>query len=570
MLYQIKDGTVSAGGQTILSHVDFYIKEKEKIAVVGKNGAGKTTLLRLLAGELTPDRDDSRGSYGRSNDMVTGAATAGSDLDGTAKRTQRAKKKKPSGNPETGITMSRNITIDMLRQADKSNQDLTIEQILLESCPDKDTFSKERFDYEMEYDRLFTGFGFEKSDKTRLFRSFSGGEQTKISLIKLLLKKPDLLLLDEPTNHLDKRSREKLYDFITSCRITLLVVSHDRTLLNLLASIAELSVGGITLYGGNYDFYKEQKEQEQASMQEKLEAKEKELRRVRKTAREVAERKQKHESRGEKQSVRKGIPRIMMGGLKENAEKSASKLKEVHEDKMENLANELKQMRSSLPDLQGMKLDFSASGLHEGKILVTAKEINFGYAEAGDLWPSPMSFQIKSGERWLIQGDNGSGKTTLLKLITGQLPPRSGSLIRADFSSIYIDQEYSIVRNDRTVYEQAQAFNERHFQEHEIKTLLNRFLFPHDTWEKSCGKLSGGEKMRLAFCCLMISNQTPDLFILDEPTNNLDIQSIEIITSMVRAYRGTILLISHDAYFIRELGIHQIITTFAGRLKTNL
>ena len=134
-----------------------------------------------------------------------------------------------------------------------------------------------------------------------------------------------------------------------------------------------------------------------------------------------------------------------------------------------------------------MKLDFSASGLHEGKILVTAKEINFGYAEAGDLWPSPMSFQIKSGERWLIQGDNGSGKTTLLKLITGQLPPRSGSLIRADFSSIYIDQEYSIVRNDRTVYEQAQAFNERHFQEHEIKTLLNRFLFPHDTWEKSCG-----------------------------------------------------------------------------------
>lgn len=111
---------------------------------------------------------------------------------------------------------------------------------------------------------------------------------------------------------------------------------------------------------------------------------------------------------------------------------------------MENLANELKQMLSSLPDLQGMETGFQRSGLHEGKILVTAKEINFGYAEAGDLWPSPMSFQIKSGERWLIQGDNGSGKTTLLKLITGQLPPRSGSLIRADFSSIYIDQEYSI------------------------------------------------------------------------------------------------------------------------------
>lgn len=158
-------------------------------------------------------------------------------------------------------------------------------------------------------------------------RTLSGGEKTKVFLSGIEIHQPSILLLDEPTNHLDKRSREKLYDFITSCRITLLVVSHDRTLLNLLASIAELSVGGITLYGGNYDFYKGQKEQEQASMQEKLEAKEKELRRVRKTAREVAERKQKHESRGEKQSVRKGIPRIMMGGLKENAEKSASKLK---------------------------------------------------------------------------------------------------------------------------------------------------------------------------------------------------------------------------------------------------
>ena len=199
MLYQIKDGTVSAGGQTILSHVDFYIKEKEKIAVVGKNGAGKTTLLRLLAGELTPDRDDGRGSYGRSHDTVTGAAATDSDSDGTAKRAQRAKKKKTSGNPETGITMSRNITIDMLRQADKSNLDLTIEQILLEACPDKDTYSKERFDYEMEYDRLFTGFGFEKEQKSRTLGSFSGGEQTKISLIKLLLEKPDLLLLDEPT-----------------------------------------------------------------------------------------------------------------------------------------------------------------------------------------------------------------------------------------------------------------------------------------------------------------------------------------------------------------------------------
>ena len=207
----------------------------------------------------------------------------------------------------------------------------------------------------------------------------------------------------------------------------------------------------------------------------------------------------------------------MMGALKENAEKSASKLKEVlrgqdGEPCQRAKTNALLPTRPSRHETGFQRIRLT----RRQDIGYRQREINFGYAEAGDLWLSPMSFQIKSGERWLIQGDNGSGKTTLLKLITGQLPPRSGSLIRADFSSIYIDQEYSIVRNDRTVYEQAQAFNERHFQEHEIKTLLNRFLFPHDTWEKSCGKLSGGEKMRLAFCCLMISNQTPDLFILDE------------------------------------------------------
>ena len=163
MLYQIKDGTVSVGGQTILSHVDFIIKEKEKISCCRqKRKQERPHCFGFLRGRLQLDRDDRRG-------MSSGAHG-----------------KETACKNSLGIVTSRNITIGMLRQVDSSNQDKTIEEILLESCPDKDTFSKERFDYEMEYDRLFTGFGFEKSDKTRLFRSFSGGEQTKISLIKLL------------------------------------------------------------------------------------------------------------------------------------------------------------------------------------------------------------------------------------------------------------------------------------------------------------------------------------------------------------------------------------------------
>ena len=173
------------------------------------------------------------------------------------------------------------------------------------------------------------------------------------------------------------------------------------------------------------------------------------------------------------------------------------------------------------------------------------------------LWQTSISFQLKSGDRLRIEGTNGSGKTTLLKLITGQLHPREGTLTRTDFTYVYLNQEYSIIDNRNSVLEQAYAFNSRNLPEHEIKIILNRYLFPASEWDKSCRKLSGGEKMRLAFCCLMISNNTPDMFILDEPTNNLDIQSIEIITATIKNYTGTIIAISHDNYFIEEIGIEQ-------------
>ena len=377
MLYQIKDGTVSAGGQTILSHIDFYIKEKEKIAVVGKNGAGKTTLLRLLAGELTPDRDDSRGSYGRSNDMVTGAATAGSDLDGTAKRTQRAKKKKSSGNPETGITMSRNITIDMLRQADKSNQDLTIEQILLESCPDKDTFSKERFDYEMEYDRLFTGFGFEKSDKTRLFRSFSGGEQTKISLIKLLLKKPDLLLLDEPTNHLDMKTVEWLEDYLRRFRGAIIMITHDRYFLDSVCNrIVEVDKGQTYSYDANYSGFLELK-----------------------AAREESER----ASERKRQSIlRKEIEWMQRGA------RARSTKQKAHIQRYEALRDQ------KGPQTDG-KVELSSVSSRMGRTTIELHDISKAYGDI--VCVKDFTYIFLKNDRIGFVGKNGCGKSTLLKLL---------------------------------------------------------------------------------------------------------------------------------------------------------
>ena len=515
MLYQIKDGTVSAGGQTILSHVDFYIKEKEKIAVVGKNGAGKTTLLRLLAGELTPDRDDSRGSYGRSNDMVTGAATADSDLDGTAKRAQRAKKKKPSGNPETGITMSRNITIDMLRQVDKSNQDLTIEQILLESCPDKDTFSKDRFDYEMEYDRLFTGFGFEKSDKTRLFRSFSGGEQTKISLIKLLLEKPDLLLLDEPTNHLDMKTVEWLEDYLINYPKAVVMVSHDRAFLDAVAgAVYELENGSLHRYAGNYTQYRQQKLK---NLQIQRKAYERQQAEIAHNNELIDKFKHKPKKAAFARSRKTMLARMKL-------------IEKPVEDEAHIFTGNIE------PQFPG------------GKWIYEAKELKIGYDGRALL---ELSLRIRRGQKIAVIGDNGIGKSTFLKTVAGLIPPIKGtSQLGNNLLVGYFDQQSALIDSDKTVRDH---FHELFpaLVEKDLRKTLGMYLFGGANASKRISSLSGGEKSRLVLAELLTGR--PNLMILDEPTNHMDIPAKETLESAFKAYTGTMLFVSHDRYFIKQV-----------------
>ena len=220
MLYQNNNGTVSLGGNVILDHVDFEIRGTEKIAVVGANGAGKTTLLKLLSGELELDGDDKRMG--------------------------------------PGITQSRRLSVGMLRQGVFAGDDRTVEEELLAACPCRDTFDRERFEYEQEYDRLFTGFGLKREDKKRLLSSFSGGEKTKIALIRLLLEKPDILILDEPTNHLDIETTEWLEQYLKQYEKAVVMVSHDRFFLDRTAEVVyELEDGHLTRYPGNYTHYKE-------------------------------------------------------------------------------------------------------------------------------------------------------------------------------------------------------------------------------------------------------------------------------------------------------------------------
>jgi len=546
--------------EVLFSDLNFSISKGQKLGLVGNNGCGKSTLLQIIARQLSP----SSGVIVRPDDLYYIPQHFGQyDSLTIAQALQIECKQQALHAILTGDTSTENFIL--------LNDDWNIEE---RSIAALDLWGLGQFPLSHPMSLL------------------SGGEKTRVFLAGMDIHHPSVILMDEPTNHLDSSGRQRLYDWVEKYRSTLLVVSHDRTLLNLLPEICELEKHQINYYGGNYEFYKEQKALMQEALQQRIEEKEKALRNARKIAREAAERRDKQNVRGEKSNIKKGVPRIVLNALQGKSEKSTSKLASVHQEKAGKLTDERNQLRSSLSPNVALKTDFNSSSLHTGKILVTAKEINYAYHSSPNsddiqvnneaipsnmnshpssenntiqdnntlkqqLWQTPISFQLKSGDRLRIEGTNGSGKTTLLKLITGQLHPREGTLTRTDFTYVYLNQEYSIIDNRNSVLEQAYAFNSRNLPEHEIKIILNRYLFPASEWDKSCRKLSGGEKMRLAFCCLMISNNTPDMFILDEPTNNLDIQSIEIITATIKNYTGTVIAISHDNYFIEEIGIEQ-------------
>lgn len=524
--------------EVLFSDLNFAISKGQKLGLVGNNGCGKSTLLQIIAGQLSP----SSGVIVCPDNLYYIPQHFGQYDSLTIAQALRIERKQQA--------------LHAILSGDASNENFVV--------LDDDWNIEERSIAALDL------WGLGQFTLSYPMNLLSGGEKTRVFLAGMDIHHPSVILMDEPTNHLDSSGRQRLYDWVEKCRSTLLVVSHDRTLLNLLPEICELEKHQINYYGGNYEFYKEQKTLMQEALQQRIEEKEKALRIARKVARETAERRDKQNVRGEKNNIKKGVPRIVLNALQGKSEKSTSKLNSTHQEKAEKLTGERNQLRSSLSPTAILKTDFNSSSLHTGKILVTAKEINFGYHPNSDsndiqdngdfklqLWQTPISFQLKSGDRLRIEGVNGSGKTTLLKLITGQLQPQEGNLTRMEFTYVYLNQEYSIIDDRNSILEQAYAFNNRNLPEHEIKIILNRYLFPASEWDKSCRKLSGGEKMRLAFCCLMISNNTPDMFILDEPTNNLDIQSIEIITATIKNYTGTVIAISHDDYFIQEIGIEQ-------------
>lgn len=508
----------------LFSGINLNISKKDKIALTGNNGTGKSTLLKLAAGLLVPNEGVIKTSakpyyvpqvFGQFNDF-----TIAESLGISAQI-------KSLNEILNGVVNNKNLAL--------LNDDWLIEDRCAEA---------------------FSHWGLKDPNLNQKMGLLSGGQKTRVFLAGITIHQPELVLLDEPTNHLDNRGRALLNEYLLNTKNTVFVVSHDRVLLNQINQIAELGKNGITLYGGNYDFYALQKAIAAEAVLHDVKSKEKALRKAREVEREITERQQKLDARGKKKQEKAGLPTISMNTLKNKAENSSSKAKGMHEEKVGGMAKALSQLRQALPETDKIKIDIDTDLSYKGKLLFAAVNINFVYNNKF-LWQNPLSFSIKSGDRIALKGINGSGKTTLINLLLAKLKPVAGCLTATLVQAVYIDQDYSLIDNGLSVYQQAEKYNSGELQEHEIKIRLHRFLFDRNYWDKPCSALSGGEKMRLMLCSLTIGNQSPEMIILDEPTNNLDIQNIQILTEAVSAYEGTLLVISHDAYFLKQVGITQ-------------
>ena len=507
MLYQISNGCVRFGADTILEHINFEIRNTEKIAVVGRNGCGKTTLLRLIAGEVELSKRDS--------DEDIFIAKAGKPTIGYLKQVAFE---------EENITVEeeiRKVFAPVLSLQEKMEQALLeVEREASEENVKRYSALQERFEamggyhYDREFDGLFYSFGFRDEDRGRRMAEFSGGQRSKIAFIKLLLSKPDIMLLDEPTNHLDMAAVEWLEQYLKNYNRAVVVVSHDRMFLDNVADVVyEIEYGTAKRYPGNYSHFVETKQADYEKQLKDYTLQQQEIKRLETL-----------------------VERFKNKPTKVAMTRSKKKAIE-HMDKIENpMAADGRTFQKSLKP-----------ALESGKEVLSVRNLEVGY----DVPLARISFELKRGEKIAVVGDNGTGKSTLLKTLVGRLPALGGEFgFGVNVKIGYFDQESAQYASAKDVLTDFwEEFPD--LTQTEARSALGAFLFTQDDVFRQVKLLSGGEKARLALC--KIFQRRPNLLILDEPTNHMDIVGKETLENLLKSYEGTVLFVSHDRYFVRRV-----------------
>lgn len=513
MLYQISNGAVAFGDDVILHSIDFEIRNTEKIAIVGRNGCGKTTLLKLISGEVEMEKLDS--------DESAFIAKAGNPEIGYLKQIAF---------DDPDVTLEQEVRkcfvkmderkAELARVAAELEHDYSDEKVARYTAMEEAFKDDGGYYYEKEYEVMIRKFGFSDDERKKPIRDFSGGQQTKIAFIKLLLSKPDILLLDEPTNHLDVTTIEWLEGYLKSYPKAVVVVSHDRMFLdNVVDVVYEIEYGTARRYPGNYtNFIARKKENYDKQMKDHI-AQQKEIERLQRM---VTRFKGKPTKTAMAQSKQKAIDRMVI---------------------------------IEAPDKYDNKT-FHANFQPEketGNDVLYTSELAIGY----DHPLSVVSLDLKRGEKLGILGGNGLGKSTFLKTIVGKIPALSGDYRFGTNVQIgYFDQQMAMYTSNKTVLDD--FWDEYpNLTETEARNALGAFLFSGEDVFKNVNMLSGGEKVRLALCKILKTR--PNVLVLDEPTNHMDIVGKETLESMLKDYKGTLIFVSHDRYFVKRVATQLLV-----------
>lgn len=513
MLYQISNGAVAFGDDVILHSIDFEIRNTEKIAIVGRNGCGKTTLLKLISGEVEMEKLDS--------DESAFIAKAGNPEIGYLKQIAF---------DDPDVTLEQEVRkcfvkmderkAELARAAAELEHDYSDEKVARYTAMEEAFKDDGGYYYEKEYEVMIRKFGFSDDERKKPIRDFSGGQQTKIAFIKLLLSKPDILLLDEPTNHLDVTTIEWLEGYLKSYPKAVVVVSHDRMFLdNVVDVVYEIEYGTARRYPGNYtNFIARKKENYDKQMKDHI-VQQKEIERLQRM---VTRFKGKPTKTSMAQSKQKAIDRMVI---------------------------------IEAPDKYDNKT-FHANFQPEketGNDVLYTSELAIGY----DHPLSVVSLDLKRGEKLGILGGNGLGKSTFLKTIVGKIPALSGEYRFGTNVQIgYFDQQMAMYTSNKTVLDD--FWDEYpNLTETEARNALGAFLFSGDDVFKNVNMLSGGEKVRLALCKILKTR--PNVLVLDEPTNHMDIVGKETLESMLKDYKGTLIFVSHDRYFVKKVATQLLV-----------
>ncbi|MFE5885001.1 ABC-F family ATP-binding cassette domain-containing protein [Streptomyces hydrogenans] len=502
--------------------------------LVAPNGSGKSTLLKLIAGELRP--------------------TAGSvTVDGSLGYL-------PQSLPLTGdLTVGDVLGVaDVIRALDAVESGDVSEEHFTTIGDDWDIEERTR----AQLDRL--GLGGLALDRT--LSTLSGGQVVSLGLAAQLLKRPDVLLLDEPTNNLDQEARHQLYDALSDFDGLLLVVAHDRALLDRMDGIAELGTSRLRLYGGNFSAYEEAVRGEQEVAEKNVRNAEQELKREKRELQQARERADRRASNAARNLKSAGLPRIFAGNMKRGAQESAGRAGQTHANRVGEAQARLDEAGRALRDEQRLVLDLPDTQVPAGRNLFLGEGMQVRHDGREVFAEGGVDLSVRGPERIALTGPNGSGKTTLMRLVTGELVPDAGEVKRGDGRVAYLSQRLDLLDLDRTVAENFAAFAPER-PEAERMNLLARFLFRGARAHLPVGVLSGGERLRATLACVLCAEPAPQLLLLDEPTNNLDLVSAGQLESALNSYRGAFVVVSHDERFLAEIGVNRLLRLEDGTLR---